>query len=458
MPGAGKEKDEKTEDKKGAEEKGDKRQAETRHEDDNIGPGDEKKGVAAVGWQMPCKCGVLAGEYKEAEITFRQINRVSGKVEYYVHFEEYNKRLDEWVHGDSLDFTKVKRAEDQKDKKKEPGTKKRKKKKKKTEKDDPEGDEGEEVEAAGSGGGSGGGHGGGNSDAHGHGNDRKMVQRVYLGKFSMDTWYYSPFPPEYEGYHELWFCEYTLRFFRSRDGWLRHHARNTQRHPPGDEIYRKDNISMFEVDGSKHKIWCQNLCYLAKLFLDHKTLFYDVDVFFFYVMCEVDELGYHIVGYFSKEKVSEEGFNLACICSLPCHQRKGYGNFLIQFSYELSKKEERVGTPERPLSDLGLLAYRSYWTKVVVKLFKEYESLSIQEITALTYIRTDDVISTLQTLNLIRYHEGQHIIDLSSAPPQLLNPKPFTIICDPKCLRWTPHSMGKGALHMHPSEKKEFYA
>lgn len=93
-----------------------------------------------------------------------------------------------------------------------------------------------------------------------------------------------------------------------------------------------------------------------------------------------------------------------------------------------------------------------------MKLFQQHKELSIQDITAYTYIRTDDVISTLQTLNFIRYHEGQHIIDLSNAPTQLLNPKPFAVICDPKCIRWTPHSMGKGPSHMHPSEKKEFYA
>ena len=41
-------------------------------------------------------------------------------------------------------------------------------------------------------------------------------------------------------------------------------------------------------------------CLLAKLFLDHKTLYFDVEPFMFYVVTEVDKYGCHLVGYFSK--------------------------------------------------------------------------------------------------------------------------------------------------------------
>lgn len=110
----------------------------------------------------------------------------------------------------------------------------------------------------------------------------------------------------------------------------RHKCKCPMRCPPGDEIFRQENISVFEVDGRRAKVYCQNLCLLAKMFLDHKTLYYDVEPFLFYVLTENDEFGNHFVGYFSKEKRSH--YNLSCIVTLPIHQRKGYGKLLIEFS------------------------------------------------------------------------------------------------------------------------------
>ena len=115
------------------------------------------------------------------------------------------------------------------------------------------------------------------------------------------------------------------------------------------------------------------------MFLDHKSLFYDVEPFLFYVMTEVDDTGARFVGYFSKEKRSPKDYNVSCIMTLPVRQRQGWGNLLIDFStpfytflyqklnhyfkgYLLSKKEQRSGSPEKPLSGLGALGYRNYWT------------------------------------------------------------------------------------------------
>lgn len=74
----------------------------------------------------------------------------------------------------------------------------------------------------------------------------------------------------------------------------------TLTHPPADEIYRKGDISVFEVDGITNKTYCQNLCLLAKMFLNKKTLFYDVESFLFYILTKNDKKGCHLVGYFSK--------------------------------------------------------------------------------------------------------------------------------------------------------------
>lgn len=123
-----------------------------------------------------------------------------------------------------------------------------------------------------------------------------------------------------------------MKYMRSSFITKRHQKKCTVRYPPGNEVYRENKISIFEVDGRKNKIYCQNLCLMAKMFLDHKTLYYDVEPFLFYIMTEVDEHGYHFIGYFSKEKRSAMNYNVSCILTMPIYQRKGYGQFLIDFS------------------------------------------------------------------------------------------------------------------------------
>jgi histone acetyltransferase MYST1 len=186
--------------------------------------------------------------------------------------------------------------------------------------------------------------------------------------------------------------------------------------PPGNEIYHDPNssISVFEVDGKEHRMYCQNLCLLAKLFLDHKTLYYDVDPFLFYIITQVDTQGHaHIVGYFSKEKLSAEDYNLACILTFPQYQKCGYGTFIISLSYELSKREHKVGSPEKPLSDLGKISYRSYWTYILMKFFSQTnanENLGVADISKRTAIKTEDIISTLQSLGMVQSWKGQYVV------------------------------------------------
>ncbi len=271
----------------------------------------------------------------------------------------------------------------------------------------------------------------------------RNISQIIMGKYIIEPWYFSPYPIELTEEDSIYICEYTLSFFGSKKQFERFRLKSTLRHPPGNEIYRDENVSFFEIDGRKQRVWCRNLCLLSKLFLDHKTLYYDVDPFLFYCMTVRDEMGHHLVGYFSKEKESAESYNVACILTLPQYQRHGFGKLLIAFSYELSKKEGKVGSPEKPLSDLGLLSYRAFWAETITNLVVENNEkgdITIEEISSATAMTTTDILHTLQTLNILKYYKGQHIICITEAVQEQFNKQQMKKKkkIDPDKLIWKP--------------------
>ncbi|CAN8019430.1 unnamed protein product [Ixodes persulcatus] len=371
-------------------------------------------------------------------IQVRPCDQDVGKWEYYVHYEGYNRRLDEWVDRDRFNLSSSQKEEmknpmtqgdciEQSDRKITRNQKRRHDEINHIQKTYAEMDP---TTAA-------------LEKEHEAITKVKYVDRIQFGKYEIDAWYFSPFPEEYGKVPKLWMCEYCLKYMKLEKTYRYHMSECTWRQPPGKEIYRRGTVSLWEVDGREHKIYCQNLCLLAKLFLDHKTLYFDVEPFLLYVLCEVDKQGSHLVGYFSKEKDSPDGNNVACILTLPPYQRKGYGKFLIAFSYELSKMEGTVGSPEKPLSDLGKLSYRSYWSWVLLEILRDFRgTLSIKDLSQMTSITQNDIVTTLQSLNMVKYWKGQHVICVT---PKLVEEhlrsaqyKKPRLSVDISCLRWTP--------------------
>ncbi|KAI5634885.1 MOZ/SAS family domain-containing protein [Phthorimaea operculella] len=324
----------------------------------------------------------------------------------------------------------------------------------------------------------------------------RCPQAIEFGQWEIDTWYSSPFPQEYARLPKLFLCEFCLKYAKSRavltrhvdkcvwrhppateiyrhgdisvfEFWLpklflcefclkyaksravltRHVDKCVWRHPPATEIYRHGDISVFEVDGNANKIYCQNLCLLAKLFLDHKTLYYDVEPFLFYVLTKNDAKGCHLVGYFSKEKHCQQKYNVSCIMTMPQYQRQGFGRFLIHFSYLLSKEEGQPGTPEKPLSDLGRVSYHAYWKSVILEFLADHKDkpFTLEDIAHSSGMHMNDIALTFQLLGFVRYIPNNETLKLGlcidwnkvNNHMKKLRSKPRLEI-DPECLRWTP--------------------
>ncbi|XP_067140041.1 histone acetyltransferase KAT6B-like isoform X3 [Centruroides vittatus] len=270
---------------------------------------------------------------------------------------------------------------------------------------------------------------------------------IEFGKYEIQTWYSSPYPQEYSRLPKLFLCEFCLKYMKSKRMLFRHMQKCDWTHPPATEIYRQNDLSVFEVDGNVNKIYCQNLCLLAKLFLDHKTLYYDVEPFLFYVLTKNDQKGCHLVGYFSKEKHCQQKYNVSCIMTLPQYQRQGFGRFLIEFSYLLSQKEGIPGTPEKPLSDLGRISYTSYWKSVILEYLHTFQDkkITITEISKATGMTPYDIACTLQLLSMIEKNdEGKFTVCVNKMllKQQMLKMSMShtkRIFLDSSYLTWTPN-------------------
>ena len=57
------------------------------------------------------------------------------------------------------------------------------------------------------------------------------------------------------------------------------------------------------------------------------------------------------------------------------------------------------------------VSYRSYWLRKALEVLYENKSnLSLKDINQQTAIRMEDLSSTLQSLNLIKYWKGDHLL------------------------------------------------
>ncbi|PQE07904.1 MOZ SAS family protein [Rutstroemia sp. NJR-2017a WRK4] len=192
----------------------------------------------------------------------------------------------------------------------------------------------------------------------------------------------------------LWVCGWCFAYSLSRGemGVHREVCRRRVEGPPGRRIYvhdegggdadevgdgegeEKGEWSVWEVDGEEEVTFSQSLSLFAKLFLDNKSVFYDTTSFNYFLLVHSTRTpnrsspsssspptNHQIIGFFSKEKMSWDNNNLACILIFPPWQKKGFGALLMGISYAIARREGILGGPEKPISELGRKGYARFW-------------------------------------------------------------------------------------------------
>ncbi|MCJ1387912.1 hypothetical protein MMC18_000755 [Xylographa bjoerkii] len=240
----------------------------------------------------------------------------------------------------------------------------------------------------------------------------RNILNVVLGEILFPTWYPSFYPEELVGKDtdRLYVCPWCFKYSKEVVPFLAHvkECNVEDNEPPGRLIYRKEPYSIYEIDGEEEKLFTQNLSLFAKLFLDNKSVFFDVSSFNYYLLIQdlpsSSSPSRQIVGFFSKEKMSWDNNNLACILVFPPWQRQGLGKILMGVSYELSKREGRIGGPEKPLSELGRKGYLKFWEARVasaVLFMRNKSTVTAEEIARHCWMLVEDVIMVLKEMGML---------------------------------------------------------
>ena len=126
----------------------------------------------------------------------------------------------------------------------------------------------------------------------------------------------------------------------------------------------------------------------------------------------------HPIGFFSKEKMSWDNNNLACILVFPPWQRQGLGKILMGVSYELSRREGRIGGPEKPLSEMGRRSYVRFWQARVAREvlgLRNKSSASVEEIASTCAMQIDDTIAALKEMGVCEVRKKGDGVSISKS-------------------------------------------
>ncbi|KAI5964724.1 SAS2 [Candida pseudojiufengensis] len=219
----------------------------------------------------------------------------------------------------------------------------------------------------------------------------------------------------------LFVCEFCFKYSSNESQLIQHSSAckyNTDKPEVGKLVYydKENRIIVREVQGFKDLLFCQSLSLFGKLFLDDKSVYYNLDHFNFYIYYGIDGRSskYIPMGFFSKEMIAyDPTINLACICVFPPFQNRHIGSFLIELSYHLASNPQ--SGPEVPLSPYGKIVYLKYWSRRLASIIWKEQingetSYTLDQLSNVSGFRKEDILYTLEHMNILATSSKNEVV------------------------------------------------